>query len=78
MIEKKCLEHHSMLSALREPSNGATALKHLKQQVCESYPSYCAIFSIYTVLFGVQGSTSIHRVCLFLARFFIGFKLLFI
>ena len=46
VIEKKCLEHHSMLSALQEPSNGATALKHLKQQVCESYPSYCAIFSI--------------------------------
>ena len=33
MIEGKYLEHQSMLSVLQDPSNGATALKHLKQQV---------------------------------------------
>lgn len=41
VIEKKCLEHHSMLSTLQDPSNGATALKHIKQQVRKSHSLYC-------------------------------------
>ena len=32
-IEEKYLTHQVMQSSLLDPSNGATALKHLKQQV---------------------------------------------